>query len=50
MEGVIEMRAKVADLVSQILQGKPQLEESRVNGGESDATLRLSGAATMTPH
>lgn len=30
MEGVIEMRAKVADLVSQILQGKPQLEESRV--------------------
>lgn len=34
----------MADLVSQILHGKLQLEEPRLNGGKSDATLRLSAA------
>lgn len=34
----------MADLVSQILRGKPQLAESRLNGAEPDATLRVSVA------
>lgn len=59
MEGVIEMRAKVADLVSQILHGEPHWEESRViwrrvrrnpeTLGSGDNEAALAAAAGIHP-